>query len=103
MLIGKRVAPKTIRKAPPSTILIRGDRLTHKQKEIVLCAFIYRWTADNGARETVWQGIQGKPTIELISDEQWIKEHAFYFHKSGERLSNKKTEVWAVPAYMTEV
>ena len=83
-------------------MLIKGIALTPRQKEIVRNAFIYRWTSDNKQREYAWANIKGRPTIPLISDEQWIKEHAFYFKRNGVDLSNKKTEVWAVPEYMTE-
>ena len=31
----------------------------------------------------IWKNIKGKPTIELISDEQWLNEHAFYVNASG--------------------
>jgi len=81
-------------------MLIRGDRLNERQKRMVLSAFIYRWTKDNHRREEVYRGIFGKPTIPLVSDAQWLKEHAFHFVRDGSRLMANRH--YAEPAFMTE-
>jgi len=79
-------------------MLIRGDRLTQQQRNLVLAAFGYRWTRDNPVRERWWRGIEGKPTIPLISDDQWLRDHAFHFVKDGSRMM--RTRHHAEPAYM---
>jgi len=65
----------------------------------VLAHYTYRWTSDNSARERTWRGIEGKPTIPLISDAQWLREHAFYVTDRGTLDKRKKS---AEPAYMIE-
>jgi hypothetical protein len=77
--------------------LIKGDDLNQTQTEQVLSAFIYRWTSDNNARERVWANIS-KPTIPLVSDNQWLKDHAFWFINDGSRLA---TRHHAEPVYMS--
>jgi hypothetical protein len=67
--------------------LIKGDDLNQEQTKQVLSAFIYRWTTENKQRQYVWSNISGQPTIPLISDEQWLKDHAFWFLDDGSRLS----------------
>jgi len=69
-------------------ILVRGDQLKPETKQAVLQAFVYRWTYDNHRREQAWKGIEGQPTIPLISDDQWLREHAFYVNRDGS-LSNR--------------
>ena len=78
--------------------LIKGADLSPRQTEQVLSNFIYRWTSGNNARQRVWHGIAGKPTIALITDNQWLAEHAFWFINSGSRLAlNRK---YAEPHYL---
>jgi hypothetical protein len=62
---------------------VRGDRLPSALREQVLRSYTYRWTKDNPHRERMWRGIPGAPTIPLISDEQWLREHAFEVTKKG--------------------
>ena len=81
-----------------SNPLVRGDKLTPAARAEVLRAFIYRWTKDNERRESVRRGISGKPTIPLISDAQWLREHAFMVTKSGELSRSHR---YAEPHYMT--
>jgi hypothetical protein len=79
-------------------MLIKGENLNYQQRQQVLNAFGYRWTKDNQQRSHFWRNIQGAPTIPLISDAQWLKEHAFHFLKDGSRLSI--THRHAEPVYM---
>lgn len=71
-------------------MLIKGSDLSEKQKQLVLNAFIYRWTSDNRQRESSWSGIDGQPTIPLITDEEWLADHAFHFVRDGSHLSEKR-------------
>lgn len=64
-------------------MLVKGENLTKEQITEVKSAFIYRWTFDNPQRESAWRGLEGQPTIPLISDEDWIREQAFYITNSG--------------------
>lgn len=82
--------------------LISGYRLSASQRQQVLAAFVHRWTFEN-AKQTyggrcpacVQQRqrggapeVDGTPWHEfhvpLISDEQWLREHAFYIRKDGQ-------------------
>jgi hypothetical protein len=58
-------------------MIIRGDRLNAELRAEVLRAYIYRWTSENEHRLTAWHGIKSCPTMPLISDAQWLREHAF--------------------------
>ena len=79
--------------------LVRGDQLPSNLRRDVLASYIYRWTSDNPARERAWRGIKGAPTIPLISDAQWLREHAFYVTDRGTLDKRKKN---AEPAYLIE-
>lgn len=99
-------------------MLIRGDRLTPRQRELVLAAFIYRWTKDNPHRGTAY-GVcpvcnvkgglpestrvgcrQHHPVVALQTDEEWLRGHAFHFVKDGKRLM--ENHKFAEPAFMAE-
>ncbi len=80
--------------------LISGNDLNPRQTEQVLQAFIYRWTTGNNARERVWFGVCGKPTIPLISDNDWLRQHAFWFLNSGSRLAVSRRH--AEPRYLEQ-
>jgi hypothetical protein len=67
--------------------LIHGKDLNRKQREIVLAAFGYRWTVDNRNRERWWQGMNSRPTVPLITDEEWLKKYSFYFTADGTALA----------------
>ncbi len=58
-------------------MIIRGDRLNAELRAEVLNAYGYRWTHENEARARNWHFISARPTMALISDEQWLREHAF--------------------------
>lgn len=81
-------------------MLIKGENLNEKQRQLVCAAFIYRWTVENRQRQDAWAGIDGKPTMPLQSDDQWIKEHAFHFVADGSRLSVSNRH--AEPVYMAD-
>jgi hypothetical protein len=69
-------------------MLIRGDKLTEKQRSIVLSVFGYRWTAENESRAKEWTKDYGTQPEHLImqTDQDWLKGHAFHFIKDGSRL-----------------
>jgi len=80
--------------------LIRGKDLTEDLQAAVKRVFIYRWTSDNEKREYSWHNIRdGKPTIPLITDSEWLEQYAFWVTARGE-LSQNKTH--CEPAYMVE-
>jgi hypothetical protein len=95
-------------------MLIRGDKLTQRQREQVLAAFIYRWTTGNKQRTQVYkcelcdirtpyvntQSANGHshPTIPLQTDDQWLAEHAFHFVADGSRLMANRRH--AEPVFM---
>ena len=80
-------------------MLIKGTQLNPRQREQVLAAYIYRWTRDNPHRERSWQGFKPpvRPTIPLISDDEWLKQYAFNFVEDGSRLHARRK--YAVPVY----
>jgi len=79
--------------------LVRGDQLPSNLRREVLSAYVHRWTSDNPQRSSAWRGIQGAPTIPLVSDAQWLREHAFYVTDRGTLDKRKKH---AEPAYLIE-
>jgi hypothetical protein len=62
-------------------MLIKGEDLTEEQVKMVKAAFVYRY-------------------LSILSDDEWIKQHAFHFLKDGTRLSFKHK--FAEPHYMAE-
>ena len=80
-----RFSHKPIRRNPAvcSNPIVRGDKLPFHLQQEVLRKFIYRWTTGNTQRVSAWSGISGKPRIPLISDEQWLRKHAFHVTKAG--------------------
>jgi len=79
--------------------LVRGDQLPSSLRRQVLARYVHRWTRDNPQREHAYRGHEGKPTIPLVSDEQWLREHAFYVTDRGTLDARRKH---AEPAYMIE-
>jgi hypothetical protein len=92
--------------------LVRGDALTPEMRRQVENAFVYRWTKENKSRTSVYhcdkcdvannpfvgsnaEGHQ-HPTIPLQSDDEWLREHAFYFTNAGKLYPNRS----AAPAFM---
>lgn len=111
-----------VRKAKSSTLktagLVAGTDLTPEMRKQVQRAFIYRWTYDNPRRAEVYhcdkcdvandpfvndKSAEGHqhPTIPMISDDQWIREHAFYFTNDG-RLATRGDQRFAEPAYLAQ-
>jgi hypothetical protein len=79
--------------------LIKGQDLTPRQSEQVLCAFVYRWTTGNCLRESAWKNMR-KPTIPLQSDHDWLNDRAFWFLNDGSRLALNRKH--AEPVYMAD-
>jgi hypothetical protein len=103
-------------------MLIRGDKLTAAQRAEVLRTYVHRWTHEN-AKQTyggkcpgceqstcnhghivtgtkVWTRDEWHAYhVPLVTDEQWLKEHAFHFIKDGSRLSGAGH---AEPAFMAD-
>jgi hypothetical protein len=98
-------------------MLIRGIDLTPRQRQLVLNAFVHRWTDEN-ARQTFGghcpacvqqrqtkgaMAINGVPWHDyhrpLMTDAKWLKEHAFHFIKNGHRLAQRRQ---AEPAYLAD-
>lgn len=80
--------------------LVRGDQLPSDLRREVLARYPYRWTSDNPRRESAWRNIEGKPTIPLVSDAQWLRDHAFYVTDRG--TLDKRRNKHAEPAYGLE-
>ena len=81
-------------------MLIRGDKLTDRLKKEVLGAYIYRWTSDNKRRVSIWATIKaGAPTIPLVTDAEWLADHAFHVTAAG-NLDGRRRH--AEPAWMIE-
>lgn len=76
----------------------KGENLTPEQIKQVKSAYGYRWTIQNENRARMWIG-NSVPTMSLIEDEQWIKEHAFYFRKDGKLSKNHNH---CVPVWMAD-
>lgn len=95
--------------------LILGSQLSPQARAQVLNAFIYRWTTGNTQRARVYKCAKcdvrtpyqntisanghTHPTMPLISDEQWLNEHAFWITKDGSLARNRNH---AEPAFMVE-
>lgn len=59
--------------------LVKGEDLTPEQVEQVKAIFVYRYTVDNPRNN--------QPAIATgatQTDEEWIKEHAFYVRNDGQ-------------------
>ncbi len=82
-------------------MLIKGADLNDQQKRQVLSAYIYRWTSGNPQREAVWAKIEGKPTMPLQTDDEFLAEHAFHFVANGSRLKVHPNH--CEPVFMAEV
>lgn len=79
--------------------LVRGDRLPPQARRDVLASYGYRWTHENAkrigrcpacAQQAACGGaaeVNGTPWHEyhnpLVSDEQWLRDHAFYVTRLG--------------------
>ena len=86
---------------PEGQMLTKGIDLSSQARAEVLNAFGYRWTVENEQRAREWYraGGQKPPSMRLVTDEEWLADHAFYVTKSG-RLAWNRHRV--VPSYMAE-
>ena len=66
--------------------LIKGQKLTHEQREMVLAAFIHRDTVEC----PLIRGEGDLPTGPFArqTDEDWIRSHSFWFADDG-KLENR--------------
>jgi len=72
--------------------LVRGDKLPEDLKKQVLTSYAYRMTVESAER---WPHInrymrQNGYKAQLIGDEQWLKEHAFYVTRGRTLAKNRK-------------
>lgn len=91
--------------------IIRGDRLSAPLRAEVLARYVHRWTHEN-ARQSyrgecpacaqspdrpreAWHAYH----LPLISDQEWLRAHAFRVTKS-QRLDQRSR--WALPALFAE-
>jgi len=72
--------------------LVPGHLLSGVQRKEVLAAFLYRNTLENpqGAKHT-------GETLSPVSDDHWIKTHAFYIRNDG-KLAKKPS--YCEPYYL---
>lgn len=64
---------------------VNGLKLSDRARREALGAFGYRWTRENEKRARAWYAV-GKvepPTMALISDSDWLAQHAFHVKKDG--------------------
>lgn len=80
-----RTAKSAIRSNPCGNPVVRGDKLPHHLQQEILNSFGYRWTKENEVRARSWfkAGNAKPPRIPLISDAQWLREHAFHVTRAG--------------------
>ena len=78
---------------------VKGTDLSPAAQKEVLNSYNYRWTKENTQRDAVWEKMGSKPTIPLISDQQWLAEHAFKVKNDGSLDSRSRH---ANPHYMAE-
>lgn len=80
---------------------VNGSKLSPAVRREVLSAYGYRWTVENERRARNWYASMGlkPPTIPLISDSQWLAEHAFHITKFS-NLDQRYT--FAEPACMAD-
>jgi len=75
--------------------LIKGENLNISQIRQVKAAFVYRLTTENGYPRRNPCGA----TVPAITDQEWIKQHAFYIKRDGS-LAAKPAN--CEPVYMAE-
>jgi hypothetical protein len=97
-------------------MLIKGEKLNEEQRKIVLAAFVRRWTFERaealGYCPACKQQEEGGGALQigemhwhdyhmkLVSDDEWIRAHAFHFVRNGSRLAENCKH--AEPAYMAD-
>lgn len=80
-------------------MLIKGIDLNPKQKQQVLATFVHRCTYENGLTMQSWKLCKTNKQY-MLSDNDWLAEHAFYFIKDGSRLSAKHKQ--CEPSFMAD-
>jgi len=75
--------------------LIKGENLTLNQIKQVKAAFVHRPTTENNYPKRNPYGIK----IPAVSDEQWVKEHAFYIDANGSLASKPN---YCEPFYLAD-
>lgn len=65
-----------------------GTNLSDKAKKEVLSAYVYRWTKENGQRESAYKNLS-KPTIPLSTDDEWLRSYAFWTNRDGSLTRNR--------------
>jgi hypothetical protein len=77
--------------------LVRGDRLTASVRKAVLASFVHRWTHENAHQSYGGRcpacvqhrqcGGNSEPRhdyhVPLVTDEEWLRDHAFYVTTRG--------------------
>jgi hypothetical protein len=84
-------------------MLVRGDQLGESARRQVLAVFGYRWTVENEARAREWSKRSGAiipSRFARITDQEWLREHAFHVVKDGSRLMRNRSH--AEPACLAE-
>lgn len=76
-------------------MLVTGDKLSKATRELVLRAYVYRPTHENNYPKHNPLRMR----VPATSDEQWLKEHAFYVTKNG-NLDNRFDH--CEPAFMVQ-
>jgi len=71
--------------------LVNGSKLLPATRAEVLRCFMYRWTFENERRARYSHSVGGHnpPTMPLVTDEQWLREHAFYVRNDGALARNR--------------
>jgi hypothetical protein len=106
-------------------MLIKGSALNAHQRNLVLAAFVHRWTHENAAQTyggkcpaCAQSSNPGTITLpddsptgsitlswhdyhhKLTTDQEWLDAHAFHFTKDGKRLMANRRH--AEPAFMAD-
>lgn len=77
---------------------ITGDKLSPRTRKQVLASYGYRWTHEN---HHVYRNMRHlAPRIPLVSDSEWLAEHAFKIKKDG-TLDNRNRH--CMPAYFADI
>jgi hypothetical protein len=69
-------------------MLVRGDKLSESARRQVLEAHGHRWTVENEERARRWHcaATIDPPHAPLVTDAEWLREHAFHVVRDGSRL-----------------
>lgn len=77
--------------------LVKGSHLSNIARKEVLAAFNLRWTVENVTPRI--RELLGNPTAPIVTDKQWLAEHAFYIKRDGHLASSP---AHCEPAYMAD-